>query len=124
MKPYSHLGVPVLPKLLDSPYPDMPNIHIDNNDVIKLLSRLNPSEVNGPDLLPRHVLKDAATEISNYLCFIFQQSVNTGEVPPDWKQERFKVRSCQLQVRLFNVSAMQAVGTHYVLQYYDTFKFV
>ena len=31
---------PVLPKL---PYPDMPNIHIDNNGVIKLLSRLNPS---------------------------------------------------------------------------------
>ena len=31
---------PVLPKLPDSPYPDMPNIHIDNNGVIKLLSRL------------------------------------------------------------------------------------
>ena len=41
---------PVPPQLHDSPYPDMPNIHIDNSGVIKLLSRLNPSKANGPDL--------------------------------------------------------------------------
>lgn len=56
----------------------MPNIHIHNNGVIKLLNRLNPSKVNGPDLLPTRVLKEAATEIAPYLCFIFQQSINTG----------------------------------------------
>ena len=76
---------PVLPKLPDSPYPDMPNIHIDNNGVIKLLSGLNPSKANGPDFLPTRVLKEAATERAPYLSFIFQQSINTGEVPPDWK---------------------------------------
>ena len=76
---------PVLPQLPDSPYPDMPNIQIDNNGVIKLLSGLNTSKANGPDLLPMHVLKEAATEIAPYLSFIFQQSINTGEVPPDWK---------------------------------------
>ena len=76
---------PVLPQLPDSPYPDMPNIHMDNNGVIKLLSGLNTSKANGPDLLPMHVLKEAATEIAPYLSFIFQQSINTGEVPPDWK---------------------------------------
>ena len=63
----------------------MPNIHIDNNGVIKLLSGLNTSKANGPDLLPTHVLKEAATEIAPYLSFIFQQSINTGEVSPDWK---------------------------------------
>ena len=76
---------PVLPQLPDSPYPDMPNIHIDNNGVIKLLSGLNPSKANGPDLLPTCVLKEEATEIAPYLSFVFQQSINTGEVPPDWK---------------------------------------
>ena len=76
---------PVLPQLPDSPYPDMPNIHMDNNGVIKLLSGLNTSKANGPDLLPTHVLKEAPTEIAPYLSFIFQQSINTGEVPPDWK---------------------------------------
>ena len=58
---------------------------IDNNCVIKLLSSLNPSKANGPDLLPTRALKEAATEIAPYLCFIFQQSINTGEVPPEWK---------------------------------------
>ena len=58
---------------------------IDNNGVIKLLSRLNPSKASDPDLLPTRVLKEAATEIAPYLCFIFQQSINTGEVPPEWK---------------------------------------
>ena len=76
---------PVLPQLPDSRYPDIPNIHIDNNGALKLLSRLNPSKANGPDLLPTRVLKEAATEIAPYLSFIFQQSINTGEVPPDWK---------------------------------------
>ena len=76
---------PVLPQLPDSPYPGMPNIHIDNNGVIKLLSGLNPSKANGPDLLPTCVLKEEATEIAPYLSFVFQQSINTGEVPPDWK---------------------------------------
>ena len=77
------LEVPVLPQVPDNPYPDMPNTHIDNNSVIKLLSRLNPSKGNGPDLPPTSVLKEAATEIAPYLCFIFQQSINAGEVPPD-----------------------------------------
>ena len=76
---------PVLPQLPDSPCPDIPNIHIDNNGVIKLLSGLNPSKAKGPDLLPTRVLKEAATEIAPYLSFIFQQSINTGEVPPNWK---------------------------------------
>ena len=63
----------------------MPNIQIDNNGVIKLFSGLNTSNANGPDLLPTHVLKEAATEIAPYLSFIFQQSINTGEVPRGWK---------------------------------------
>ena len=29
------------------------------------------------------VLKEAATEIAPHLSFVFQQSINTGEVPPD-----------------------------------------
>ena len=72
---------PVLSQLPNSPYPDMPNIHIDSNSVIKLLSRLNPSRANGPDLLPMHVLKEVATEIAPCQWFIFQRSINTGEVP-------------------------------------------
>ena len=114
-----------LRQLPDSPYPDMSNIHIDNNGVIKLLSGLNTSKANGPDLLPTHVLKEAATEIAPYLSFIFQQSINTGLEGCQCCsniEESFKVRGCLLHVRLVNVSAMQAVRTYYLSQYYDTFK--
>ena len=76
---------PVLPQLPDSPYQDMPNIHIDKNGVIKLLSRLSSSKANAPDLLSTRVLEEASTEIAPYLSFIIQQSINTGEVPRGWK---------------------------------------
>ena len=31
------------------------------------------------------VLKEAASAIAPYLCFIFQQSIDIGSVPADWK---------------------------------------
>lgn len=76
---------PVLPTLPESVFPDMPDIIIDTNGIIKLLEGLNPSKANGPDLIPTRVLKDAATAVAPYLCFIFQQSINSGDVPSDWK---------------------------------------
>ena len=31
------------------------------------------------------VIKEAASAIAPYLCFIFQQSINTASAPADWK---------------------------------------
>ena len=31
------------------------------------------------------VFKEAASPIAPYLCFTFQQSIDTGSVPADWK---------------------------------------
>lgn len=63
----------------------MPIVTIDIDRVTKLLQRINPSKATGPDLIPMRVLKEAASTIAPYLCFIFQQSVDTGSVPADWK---------------------------------------
>ena len=63
----------------------MPNITIDFDDVTKLLQGINPSKATGPGLIPMRVLKEAASSIVPYLCFIFQQSTDTGSVPADWK---------------------------------------
>ena len=49
---------------------------IDNKCVIKLLSRLNPSKANGPDLLPTRVLKEAATEIQIYLYMFYLPTIH------------------------------------------------
>ena len=121
---------PVLPQLPDSPYPDMPNIHIDNNGVMKLLSGLNPSKANGPDLPPTRVLKEAATEIVSYLSFISQQSINTGEVPPDWKHANvvavFKKgsRSEAANYRPVSLKSVPCRLLEHIIyrSYYDTFK--
>ena len=68
-----------------SEIPDMPNITIDCNGVVKLLGQLNPSKANGPDQIPTRVLKEAAPAIAPYLCYIFQQSLDSGDVPADWR---------------------------------------
>lgn len=64
-------------------YLDMPTIIIDI--ITRLLPKINPSNATGPDVIPMRVLKEAAAAIAPYLCFIFQQSSDTGSVPADWK---------------------------------------
>ena len=36
------------------------------------------------DEIPARILKELAPSISSWLCFIFQQSYDTGLLPPDW----------------------------------------
>ena len=74
---------PVLPSMPPSEIPNMPNITIDCNGVVKLLGQLNPSKANGPDQIPTRVLKEAAPAIAPYLYYIFQQSLDSGDVPAD-----------------------------------------
>ena len=64
----------------------MPPIIISVNGIKCLLSKLNPNKAIGPDMVPTRLLKDYAEDISPVLQVIFQQSLDTGEVPDDWKQ--------------------------------------
>ena len=61
---------PVLPTLGYSNIPDMPDVTIVIDGVTKLLQRINPSKATGPDLILTLVLKEAASAIASYLCFI------------------------------------------------------
>ena len=54
--------------------------------VTKLLSNLNPNKAMGPDGLHPRILKQLANVISPILRLIFQKSIDTGEVPLDWKK--------------------------------------
>ena len=63
----------------------MPNVTVDIDGVTKVLQRINPSKTTGADLISMLVLKEAASAIAPYLCFFFQQSIDTGSVPADWK---------------------------------------
>ena len=81
--------VPILP---DSPYPLTVNISITNKGVysLQLLSKLvnwihKKQNFNGLDNIPTHILKETAFEITPMLTHLFQQSLDSSEIPQDWK---------------------------------------
>ena len=67
-----------------SDYPALDNIDITEAGVYKLQD-LNPHKASGPDAISSCVLKELATEVAPLLTIIYQSSMNTGEVPSDWR---------------------------------------
>ena len=79
--PLSALAQSILP----SPYPDMPEIQVNEPGILKLLQNLKPHKAGGPDNIKPIILKQLAIEIAPILTFIFNTSLETGEVPSDWR---------------------------------------
>ena len=73
------------PSMGRSPFPDMPRIKVSLNGVKCLLCKLNPKKAIGPDLVPTRILRDYSDDISPMFQVIFQQSLDSGDVPLDWK---------------------------------------
>ena len=74
-----HTQVP----LLDRSAPFMNDIAVSKDGVIKLLKGLNPSKALGPEELHPRVLKELATELGPVFAHLFQQSIDTGEIPKE-----------------------------------------
>ena len=70
--------------LLDRSAPFMNDIAVSKDGVIKLLKGSNPSKALGPDELHPRVLKELATELGPVFAHLFQQSIDTGEIPKEW----------------------------------------
>ena len=66
-------------------YQTAPEINITCAGVLKLLQKLNPNKAAGPDNIRPKILKELAPEIAPILTIIFRKSLETGEVPPDWR---------------------------------------
>ena len=69
----------------NSTYPAARQINVSQDGVLKLLQNLKTNKATGPDAVPARILKDLAVEISPILALIFQQSLDTGHVPSDWR---------------------------------------
>ena len=82
---FTHENTADIPDLGPSPHPQMSQIKIENAGVRKLLKDLNPNKACGSDKIPAVLLKKCAEEISPILTFIFQQTLDKGSVPDDWK---------------------------------------
>ena len=77
---------PSLPDKWPSPHPSMPNITISTPGIHKLLANLKPHKATGPDLITPTVFKELSHGISPIPEIIFNISLQTGQVPNDWKE--------------------------------------
>ena len=84
---------------------------VEDQGVVILLLKLNPTKACGPDLLPTMILKELAHDIhddmiytASYLTIIFQKSLDTGRVPKGWRST--------------NVTAIFKKGNKYQLSNY------
>jgi hypothetical protein len=66
-------------------YQTMSDIKINCKGVTKLLKNQNIHKATGPDSIPSFILKSAADQLAPILTDIFQTSIDTGEVPQDWR---------------------------------------
>ena len=61
-----------MPKILPSPYPDMPDIEITENGVLAQLNKLNVHKSTGPDDLSPQLLKMLAPIVTLMITKMFK----------------------------------------------------
>ena len=66
-------------------YPSAAELTITENGILKLLININQNKAAGPDNIRPRLLKELAKEIAPILTLIFQTSIETGDVPSDWR---------------------------------------
>jgi hypothetical protein len=62
------------------------NIRIKEKMVMKKLKNLKPAAAPGPDGMGSMLLKELAEQVSKPLTTIYNRSLETGDVPADWKR--------------------------------------
>ena len=62
------------------------DVKFDVESVEEILAGLNPNKAAGPDEVETVLLKECAEEVAPLLCQIFRMSMDTGEVPTQWKE--------------------------------------
>ena len=62
----------------------MDDIVVSNEGITKLVKGWNPSKALGSDELHPRVLKELATKLGPVLAHLFQQSLDTDEIPKVW----------------------------------------
>ena len=63
----------------------MEPVEVQSKGVLKLLLKLKIHKAAGPDCIPNFILNNAADQMAPILTKLYQFSLNTGEVPADWK---------------------------------------
>ena len=61
-------------------------VHIDYHGIVGLLKKINVKKACGPDGICGAILKHCAKVVAMFLKCIFDQSLDTGDIPHDWRQ--------------------------------------
>ena len=72
------------PTFTNSLYPDMPDISISKNSVLKL-PQPQPRKAAGPDRISCHLLQAVIKGLAPALTILFQRSPLTSKIPQIWK---------------------------------------
>ena len=56
--------------------------------MVKLLKKFNTKKASGPDMISNIVLKECTNEIAPVFSHIFQLSIDSGELPKDWRNAK------------------------------------
>ena len=73
-----------IPELPGVTFPSIKDLKITEFCVFKLLDKIDVSKASGPDCIPYRTLQNFARELAPVLHFIFEQSLNTGDLPAEW----------------------------------------
>ena len=60
------------------------DLKITEFGVFKLLDKIDVSKASGLDCIPGRILQNLARELAPVLHFIFEQSLNTGDLSAEW----------------------------------------
>ena len=82
---YTREDMSNIPRKGSSHHPTMDSIRVHCNGVLKLLRDLKIHKATGPDEVPAFILKSAASQLAPILTRLYQYSLDSVEVPIDWK---------------------------------------
>jgi hypothetical protein len=74
-----------IPQLKGKSYSKIDKLTITVPGVEKLLNQLKVNKATGPDAIPNRILKTCSSELAPALTAIFNQSMELGELPSDWR---------------------------------------
>ena len=103
----------------------MDDIVVSQDGVTKLKG-LNLSKALGSGELHPRVLKELAIWLGPVIAHLFQQSIDTGEIPKEWYlakicplfQEEWQVTCMQLSPGFFDLCTLQVTQTHSMFKYH------
>ena len=79
-----------IPELPEVTFPSIKDLKITEFGVFKLLYKIDVSKASGPNCITGRILQNLSRELAPDLHFIFEQSLNTGDLPAEWTLAYFR----------------------------------